>query len=315
MPEDRLPRDGALRIGPVSLPAGRRIAGSAGPIAWVTDGPVEDPGLIWSALSAESTATGLVPFLAATLEDEGNRGQKAESLALVEGAGFDFHVAGYEDYEDFGGADDDAGDDDDGDGGPFGERGRPWDNGEFDDPEDISALSVIDSAGLQAEYWEGQAPTEEDMEEDDEWREMIAPFSPRFPGLAPAGRETLPVSEIDRALRLLRPARIGLAAAGRPADVLPLIGWTGNTNWGTGTVPVASVLRSWEDRFGARLLRIGFAKISLLATRPPRDLESAQLLAAEHFAFCNECAGLGLRDVLSITRYLMASPVWTFWWD
>src|SRR5262249_29377908 len=121
--------------------------------------------------------------------------------------------------------------------------------------------------------------------------------------------------ETDRALRLLHPARIGLAAASRPADVLPLIGWSGNTNWGTGTLPVAAVLRSWEDRFGARLLRIGFAQISVLAARPPRDLESVQLLAAEHLVFSNEFGGLGLREISAITSYLMASPVWTFWWD
>jgi hypothetical protein len=309
MPQDRLPRDGTLRVGQVNLPAGRRIAGRAGPVAWVTDGLVEDPGLIWSALSAESTSTGLVPFLAATLEDEGSRAQIAESLALAHGAGFDA------DYEDYGGddySDEDYGDED---GGRFGERGRPWDSGEFGGPEDITGLGDMDSAAAQAASWERQAPTEQDMAEDDYWQQMIAPFSPRFPGLAPAEPQALPSGEIDRTLRVLCPARIGLAAAGRPADVLPLIGWEGNANWRGGALPVASVLRSWEDRFGARLMRIGFAQISLLATRPPHDLESAQLLAAEHLPFCNECGGLGLTEVSSITRYLMASPVWTFWWD
>jgi hypothetical protein len=65
---------------------GVALPGRAGPIAWVTDGLVEDPGLVWSALSPESTATGLVPFLAATLEDEGSRAQIAESLAGVKAA-------------------------------------------------------------------------------------------------------------------------------------------------------------------------------------------------------------------------------------
>lgn len=55
-------------------------------------------------------------------------------------------------------------------------------------------------------------------------------------------------------------------------------------------VDIAAVLRSWEDRFGARLLRVGFAEISVLAERPPRALESAQFLAAEQWVFCNECA-------------------------
>jgi hypothetical protein len=153
------------------------------------------------------------------------------------------------------------------------------------------------------------------MAEDDDWRQMIAPFSPRFPGLAPPVSQPLPASEIDLALRRLRPARIGLAAAGRPADVLPLIGWKGIANWAPSVLRLASVLRSWEDSFRARLLRIGFAQVSLLAARPPRDLESARLLAAEHFAFCNECGGLGLTDISSITRCLMATPVWTFWRD
>ena len=244
MPANPLPTDGTPRIGEVSLPAGRRIDGGSnvrGPIAWVTDGLVEDPGLIWRALSAESTSTGLVPFLAATLEDEGSRAQAAESLALADGAGFDADYADYEDYrEDYSG-----GEYDDEDGWRFGERGRPWEDGEFEDPEDITRLGNMDSAAAQAASWERQAPTEKDMAEDDYRRQMIAPFSPRFPGLAPAEDRALTASEIDRTLRLFRPARIGLAAADRPADVLPLIGWLGNTNWGSRTLPLASVLRSW----------------------------------------------------------------------
>jgi hypothetical protein len=80
-------------------------------------------------------------------------------------------------------------------------------------------------------------------------------------------------------------------------------------------VPRAAVLRSWEDRFGARLLRVGLAEFSVLARRPPRALESARHVAAEQWAFCNEFGGTGLRDVPSITASLMNSPIWTFWWD
>jgi hypothetical protein len=83
----------------------------------------------------------------------------------------------------------------------------------------------------------------------------------------------------------------------------------------SGALPVATVLRSWEDRFGARLLRVGFAEISLLASRPPRSTAHAQRVASEHFAFCDECAGRGLHDIPRITASLMESPVWTFWLD
>jgi Domain of unknown function (DUF4253) len=110
-------------------------------------------------------------------------------------------------------------------------------------------------------------------------------------------------------------ARVGLVAASRPADVLPLVGWSG-PDWLPDTRPVAAVLRSWEERFGATLLSIGpGAVIRLLAERPPRDSGTAQRLAAEHFAFCDECGGQGLRYVSAIAASLVNAPIWTFWWD
>lgn len=51
------------------------------------------------------------------------------------------------------------------------------------------------------------------------------------------------------------------------------------------------------------------------ADRPPRTVEHAQRIAAEHFAFCDECAGKGLTHISRITDSLMESPIWTFWWD
>jgi hypothetical protein len=107
-------------------------------------------------------------------------------------------------------------------------------------------------------------------------------------------------------------ARVGLVPAGRPADALPMIGWNDVL---ISAVPKAAVLRSWEDRFGARLLWVGLAEFSVLAGGPPRTLESAQHLAAEHWAFCKEFGGTGLHNVSGITASLMSSPIWTFWWD
>jgi hypothetical protein len=142
---------------------------------------------------------------------------------------------------------------------------------------------------------------------------MRAPFSRQFPGLAP--REDTPLSpqQLDQFLGSVPAARIGLVPAARPADVLPLIGWTPSDQ--SDAVPIALVMRSWADRFGARLFRIGFAEVSLLADRPPRSFEHAQRIAAEHFAFCDECAGQGLSDIPSIAASLTKTPVWTFWWD
>jgi hypothetical protein len=79
---------------------------------------------------------------------------------------------------------------------------------------------------------------------------------------------------------------------------------------------VGAVLRSFEDRFGATLLKLGpGAELLLLVGRPPRTLEHATQIAAEHSVFCDECAGQGLRYVPEIARALVGAPIWTFWWD
>ena len=64
--------------------------------------------------------------------------------------------------------------------------------------------------------------------------------------------------------------------AARPADILPCIGWAGACNHRTAS-ELAVVLRSWEDRFGARLLEVGFDDIRLLVSRPPQTRRPADL--------------------------------------
>jgi Domain of unknown function (DUF4253) len=75
-------------------------------------------------------------------------------------------------------------------------------------------------------------------------------------------------------------------------------------------------VRSWEDRFGARLLEVGFAEIRLLVQRPPRSLGTAQRVAAEHWAFADESDDIGSAGVGDIAAALLTQPaLWQFWWD
>jgi hypothetical protein len=134
---------------------------------------------------------------------------------------------------------------------------------------------------------------------------------------APAEDTALSHDQIQNVLGSLPTARLGLVPASRPADVLPRIGWSGAANHGPTPLPIAAVLRSWEDRFGARLLEVGFAEIQLLVERPPLAHEAARRIAAEHFAFCDECTlgQVGLSEVSTITANLVNAPIWGFWWD
>jgi hypothetical protein len=190
---------------------------------------------------------------------------------------------------------------------------RPWDNGEFSEPQDTAGIDGMDVARLLAGWW-WDVPDEE-YEQDEELRAMLGPFGPRFPGLAPAIDQELDPELIRRALcQYTRDARIGLVPASRPADVLPCLGWDGSCNSRT-SAEIAAVLRSWEDRFGARLLEVGFAEIRLLVSRAPQTLQAAQPTAAEHFAFCDEAGRMGLRGVSEIAPALVNNPFWDFWWD
>ena len=270
-----VPADGELRIGAIRLPAGRRIRAGHG-----SGGPVA-----WATIEPVPDAGRVWAALSEA------HAQSGLVPVLLAGIG--------------------------------GDPERPWDTQEFRDPDDLTELDHLDAAELLRENWRQQTTEYDDYDEEDEEyqddyfarsiAQDVAPFSRRqFPGLAQAEDHQLSIGQFDQVLSGLGPARVGLVPAGRPADALPMLGWNDAL---VTAVPKAAVLRSWEDRFGARLLRVGLAEFSVLARRPPRALESAQRLAAEQWAFCNEFGGTGLHDVSGITASLMKSPVWTFWWD
>ena len=198
---------------------------------------------------------------------------------------------------------------------------RPWDEEEFGEPENPAAIDTVDAETVLRECWEGASPDDEQFEgESPEWvadyLSKFEPYGAEFPGLAPASAEPEDEPRLERALGQLVPdARIGLVPAARPADVLARLGWLGATNQGFATPEVCAVLRSWEDRFGARLLEVGFAAVRLVVSRPPRTRAAALPIAAEHQAFASECARMGLTHISLIADALVDSPFWDFWWD
>jgi Domain of unknown function (DUF4253) len=154
--------------------------------------------------------------------------------------------------------------------------------------------------------------------EEREWAaEMTAPFTTQCPGLAPAIDTALPPSALEAALQDFPAARIALVPATRPADVLPVLGWIPG-NWESAfpadaPVGFATVLRSWEERFGARLFALSHDQAWLLVERPPGDLDAALPVAAEHFVFCDEPAGR--QPVRQTAADIAGAPLWYFWWD
>lgn len=190
--------------------------------------------------------------------------------------------------------------------------GRPWNSGEFC-PTDPRRAVLVDVAGALAEAW--RAATEGEDPEDEEVLAAVRPFGRKFPGLAVQPSSWGHVRGDGDVLDQLRGRRVALVAAERPADMVAAIGWMGAVNVHEDPAFLAAVLRSWEVRWYARLVEIGFDTLTLTVGNPPHDEKAALALAAEHFAFCPDNVWQGTDTIAEYARQLVGSRTWHFWWD
>lgn len=178
-----------------------------------------------------------------------------------------------------------------------------------------------------ADVFAGHDDDPADAEWDDELRDLVAPFGPAFPDLAPklltsaeaaAGRPDAVAAELTAALTgsgRLRDPRAALVYARRSADVPAAIGWTGPVNHEHDVARLCAVLRSWEDRFGLRVVALGFATLTATVAAPPTTVEEAEAVAAEHLSFCPDNITQGPGTLRAYAKSLVDEGVWTFWWD
>ncbi|MFD8013304.1 DUF4253 domain-containing protein [Streptomyces sp. NPDC058955] len=202
------------------------------------------------------------------------------------------------------------------------------------DPADHDADEVL--AELWEEYLASEIPEEardpamtaavaELFGEQPAYEEIVAPYAAGWPGLAPARplRTDPDRAAAAAAAALTEPgswmeeARPALVPARRSADIPAVIGWSGPLNHEDDVARLCAVLRSWEDRFGARVVALAPATLVVSVAAPPRTVEEAEALAAEHFAFCPDNITQGDHDTLRAyaREALLNAPVWVFWWD
>jgi hypothetical protein len=198
------------------------------------------------------------------------------------------------------------------------EPGRPWDEGELW-PADMSSPGSFDAGDLLAGWWASYTRTD-GLPSPAEHLAITAPYGARFPGLADA--KPPPVDPEEHANRCAEellgttPAlRLGLVAADRGSDTLTVCGWQGPVNYSNDTAKLSAVLRSWEERFGARVIGVGFADLYVSVAAPPADQGEALRVAAEHFAFCPDNIWQGKSPLTAYANGLIDAPIWHFWWD
>ena len=193
---------------------------------------------------------------------------------------------------------------------------RPWWDGELDptlsrQPDELAGV-VLEST--LSGWWSETMPSAEELE-DEEFAALLddslAPFGRTFPGVAPppAGEmrpnTTMPVAA----------GHLGLVAVERPADAPAVLGWTGPINYYNDVGPLTVVLRSWEDRYDAVVVGLGFDTLSIVARRPPQTKDEAAALAAEHFAVCPDLVLQGTEAIQNYAPLLRGQVNWGFWWD
>lgn len=176
-------------------------------------------------------------------------------------------------------------------------------------PADTSYPGDYDAEEVLTEFWEEYAA------QDEAW-----------PGLAPATEagqadaDELAAQLADALLAAgsaFKEPRLALVPARRSADVPAAIGWSGPANYESDTARLCAVLRSWEDRFGIRVLALTFNQLTLSVAAPPTTLTEAEAVAAEHFAFCPDNITQGPHNTLSAyaEQELLNAQTWSFWWD
>jgi hypothetical protein len=182
---------------------------------------------------------------------------------------------------------------------------QPWSAGQIA-PEPVEEIDNYDSAAFMSEVWS-------------EWPEPpmdVAPYGRYSPGPAPPGDALEdPGVVADRCAAGITGRPLGLVPAARGADTLAVLGWQGARHHNPWTAPLAAVVRGWEDRFGARVVGIGFDTLDLSVAAPPTTFRHALGVAAEHATFCPEVIVQGPGTLAGHAEEIRGARLWSFRWE
>lgn len=150
-------------------------------------------------------------------------------------------------------------------------------------------------------------------------RSCLRPFGTEFPGLARrASRKADPLAEAGNTGSILAAragSRLGLVETDRPSDVPALVGWAGMISTTDEVAAISAVLRSWEERFGAVLISLGFDSLELSVAAPPRTRDRSLAVAAEHRAFCLANFTGQPGSIREYAEAITGRRLWRFRWD
>jgi hypothetical protein len=108
--------------------------------------------------------------------------------------------------------------------------------------------------------------------------------------------------------------RLGLVAATTSGQAIRAAAWEGSTNHAPGA-DVAAVVGSWDERFGVRVVELGWDTLTISVAAPPATLTDALPIAAERFAICPDQIEQGFGTMTALAEATVDAGVWWFWWE
>ncbi|MBK3581402.1 DUF4253 domain-containing protein [Streptomyces sp. MBT65] len=209
-------------------------------------------------------------------------------------------------------------------------HGRPEDLGEVDAIrlDTVLAADFAEYRSRRLPYWSN--PPAADALPDDHDPDDIAPWphdpGPPFeswPGLAAAGPVSgagvspaeaarWAVADVLRTEPFVRTCSLALVPARRGADVPAILGWAAEAS-----LPLlCALLRSWEERFGARVVSGFGSALTVSVARPPLDVPHAERLALEHvLSTADNIVDDPPTPFPEYAEGLVGLHQWRFWWD
>jgi hypothetical protein len=184
-----------------------------------------------------------------------------------------------------------------------------------DDRHPVAGLAAVgrhEATAVLARRWPGPCLSCSDC---------LAPFQAAFPRLTPPyadAADLQPAAVVATAVRMAAEPRhmlLGIVSVDRPADVPAATGWSGMCNSWADVTEVSAVLRSWDDRFGAVLVRMHGSTLDLAVAAPPWTEGDCLRVAAEHFAFTCDDDSPTPATLRQHARRLRGMDRWSFWWD
>lgn len=191
--------------------------------------------------------------------------------------------------------------------GHNGDLDRPWGDGELEGPAEIPSRDNI----FQEDILDGLYVDDDEYLEDAQFPpyseklrdELIKHWNTSYTDTL----ATIDVELFDNNGLLIVPTH-------RPADVPGLLGWLGPCNYGLSGASISTILRNWEDRFGAVLFKLDFDCLYLQVADIDLDEDTLALTALEHHVFCADNIDQGTGN---FGEYVpkVAERYWAFWWD